>query len=548
MISMGNLPWFLFASFVLIRMTHCRGLQAYRIHEKRQQSSKFNLKDVIFAREETLQRCSSDFDCTKSQKCYSNSQFASGNLVLCDSTDSECACVDVDGMSCMMSLDCLVGARCIAMDSTKLCVPCDLVLSPSYTFVDEGNCNNEMRELQVSSVISKTTLTRTIESSRTDSTTQKISKRSFLSTTSGYEYGFTFDVCFTNQDCIAPRLCHFILPSGSDKNPRGCMSMELSCNCISFEKFLCENSSDCLQGDQCFQVGNNTACFACKFRQSSDFTPLDKGNCDESISPTASIEATASETVTASTHWTPEISFSVEQSMSYGSDEGFTYSSCSTDSDCIAPRICLVILNDTIRNCETQDSDCFCASNSHYFCQDSSYCLPGDRCYQDQNRPVCLSCSTVVSDDRQAVDEGNCKAPYSPWPSYISSNSPMISSNANNGKNVCIAVDALKGFAASSLIFTTHKRTFVLCDQHDSCATAGHMVIYKHVPMTMSSYCNMTGIKCVRRLKWVNSPRMKLGLRIMSNPKDLMFTALSASKGTKLEEQLLKSVIWMIGA
>lgn len=61
--------------------------------------------------------------------------------------------------------------------------------------------------------------------------------------------------------------------------------------------------------------------------------------------------------------------------------------------------------------------------------------------------------------------------------------------------------------------------------------------------MMMSSYCEELGVECNVVATVVNSPRMKVGLRIKSRTDGLEFTALAARFESKVEEHVLRSVV-----
>lgn len=117
-----------------------------------------------------------------------------------------------------------------------------------------------------------------------------------------------------------------------------------------------------------------------------------------------------------------------------------------------------------------------------------------------------------------------------------------ISDGSDN--NVCIDVKALESFVSGELVFSQHRRASVLCDSYGSCATAGHMVTFQDVPMTMMTYCSSHAEGgCTKTIKFVNSPRMKAGLRIPSSTKAMEFTSLSAKYQTRTEEWLLSKLL-----
>lgn len=92
-------------------------------------------------------------------------------------------------------------------------------------------------------------------------------------------------------------------------------------------------------------------------------------------------------------------------------------------------------------------------------------------------------------------------------------------------------------------MFTELVRATVMCDGHGNCATAGHIVVYKERPMMMKSYCGLEEIECRYRVKYVNSPRMKIGMRILSMSHDFVYTVFTARHQNVVEEYVLSAII-----
>lgn len=206
------------------------------------------------------------------------------------------------------------------------------------------------------------------------------------------------------------------------------------------------------------------------------------------------------------------------------SNRQYTGDFCETDSECTSPRGCYNV-ND--QRCTSSDSLCICASLNDVVCDTSSDCLPYDRCYSGSGG-VCISCNYDTSDvNSSPIDAGNCDG-----------------SVIDEG-GVCISVDALSHLDQSMLVFSTDRRASVLCDKFENCATSAHIVVHNGKAMTMSDYCGQHSVFCVRRVRLVNSPRMKIGLRLGSNSDHLKYTAFAASKETFAEKFVLKSLVRM---
>lgn len=132
----------------------------------------------------------------------------------------------------------------------------------------------------------------------------------------------------------------------------------------------------------------------------------------------------------------------------------------------------------------------------------------------------------------------------SPSPmSYSSAPIPTSESRPPEDRH-CVAVDHIRYLPQSELVYHENHRAVVLCDSKSNCATPGHMVVYNDVPMMMKNYCNQHVLRnCKRREAVVNSPRMRRGIRLLSNSRGLELTALAALYETTFEERLLRALL-----
>lgn len=106
-----------------------------------------------------------------------------------------------------------------------------------------------------------------------------------------------------------------------------------------------------------------------------------------------------------------------------------------------------------------------------------------------------------------------------------------VTSGSGDG---CVDVRALQG---RPLVYAQHRRRLVLCDSAGSCATPGHVVVWKGAAMMMKSYCAL--VSCQRTVAWVNSPAYARGLRVVSRTSGLEYTAFAARYETAVEERAL---------
>ena len=245
-------------------------------------------------------------------------------------------------------------------------------------------------------------------------------------------------------------------------------------------------------------------------------------------------------------------------------DLAYTGDRCNTSiSTCGPNRVCTAPDNSGASSC-TSDSDlCLCQPDRKFdHCSASSTCLFGDVCaiHDQESSTSCRSCHLMMnSTTHTPVDDfENCRGildhlylestmtPESTEPGgNQSSESPGYQSSETQmtDENHCIAIDMISHLGGTNLVYSTHRRSSALCDQHENCATPGHMLIYRSEPMMMKSYCSKYAT-CRRKVKWVNSPRMSLGVRFKSRSVNIVFTAFSATNQHWTEEWILSSIVY----
>lgn len=106
------------------------------------------------------------------------------------------------------------------------------------------------------------------------------------------------------------------------------------------------------------------------------------------------------------------------------------------------------------------------------------------------------------------------------------------------GDRVCVAAEFVE---KGDGVYKDGVLARVLCDRSGSCATEGHMVRWHGTGMMMKNYCDMVG--CVTEVKFVNSPRFRVGKIVQSKTKGLVFTALAARYGTWVEEKFMAGLM-----
>lgn len=255
---------------------------------------------------------------------------------------------------------------------------------------------------------------------------------------------------------------------------------------------------------------------------------------------------------------------------SVASGQGLSGEECQTNNvTCQGNRVCYEfpepISPQMPDECSANSTTCVCLSSDP--CEDSDDCEQGERCVEGSignlSQAVCLSCSADLDRaegvDWKFVDDN---------PSTCPSESPVVEEDdeeegdgdeeEDDGDDeneeddaeddddedpVCISVDALAGYSREELVYESHRRAGVLCDQFGNCATPGHMVVYHERAMMMRTYCQQPGLSCVRRVKLVNSPRMKRALRVPSKSANLKFLAFAARMQSRSEEVILSQLV-----
>lgn len=111
----------------------------------------------------------------------------------------------------------------------------------------------------------------------------------------------------------------------------------------------------------------------------------------------------------------------------------------------------------------------------------------------------------------------------------------------SNEDPACIDARALEHLRRENLMFERHVLAHVLCDVKSSCATPGHMVVFRGQAMMMRSYCGM--VNCSKEMLHVNSPQFNRRVRVPSNTDGLEFTAFAARYETRAEEMVMSAAV-----
>lgn len=176
------------------------------------------------------------------------------------------------------------------------------------------------------------------------------------------------------------------------------------------------------------------------------------------------------------------------------------------------------------------------------FCTSGDDCSKGDECTfpgnlskcEGRNLCICLPKGAVldICQDDKDCKSNNCRLNF------------CVPSDTTNA-GVCIGAHLLTSFHKTQLVFDSHQKANVLCDQFGSCATPGHIVHWKGEAMMMRTYCKRVDDGCNKQVMLVNSPRYERKLRVDSLSPHLSFTAFAARFESVGEELLLRSAVRM---
>lgn len=260
---------------------------------------------------------------------------------------------------------------------------------------------------------------------------------------------------------------------------------------------------------------------------------------------------------------------------------------CSTPSSIPAPYQAPILRDDTFDSCTSTEENCvatcseltasgelsYCSDSAACFCAPlnnecdfSEECLFGEACVQFDSTSVtkyCVSCSAIAKGTIQTIFVDSTHACEGGTMSNISipgvtdgpnpgstdpqgnpeqeSTSPSGPSESGSESGVCVGVQHLSHVPKHQLVYSEHRRALVYCDTYNSCATPGHIVLYKGSAVMMKTYCQIYDAHhCQRKFMFVNSPRMARNVRLTSYSPDLVFTAMSARYETSIEAAFLK--------
>lgn len=434
----------------------------------------------------TLDYCATRQDCQGRRKCSKWKQIADGDS--CD-TGWLCLCNPPKFKSCVASQECPDGESCLVTMRTTTPI-----------------CISETAEAPRGLVPWGVDIS--------DDPTESIEEGTSMQSSNGLNY----DTCRKTSDCQGDGICGYI----------GIFSIKFDecggrkpCRCWARDgDYPCFDPQDCGPGEMCAETAITSFAFC----------------ISKSVSPVG----------------IREIPFT-------GDSTGLNLDSCRNADDCRGNRICLQWIgsNTNVSECSGL-RPCVCLSPERLGCGQSSECVDGEVCSALKlfSVPVCIS--RVMEETFLGIEELPTPSgldpvapnltPEDPFPSgEPQSTSEVFVSEVPNPSTApvdevaCIDARALRHLGSEQLIFERDVSSRVLCDGKGNCATEGHMVVVHGKPMMMRTYCE--GVKCVKRVMAVNSPRYKKGMRIESNSGELQYTAFSARYSTRTEEGILSVAV-----
>ena len=272
---------------------------------------------------------------------------------------------------------------------------------------------------------------------------------------------------------------------------------------------LCTSSADCSTAGEMCAPPPYTACFSEESVIASGFPLVNGGSSGDDVDTSTTGDTESDD----------------------GSGDGVTGAICSSSSECADGRICI---NADRETCSAGEA-CICVpSDGPEPCTSSADCsTAGEVCVQVSEGRVCYSEENATALGFPIVDDGS---------SCSDGDTSNIQSGGNdNDDEVCIDARALGHVSTNGLVFEKHAVSRVLCDENNSCATRGHMVVFRGHAMRMSTYCDSVG--CIEAVIEVNSPRFYRGMRIASNTKGLEYTVFAARYDTQAEESLIRMAV-----
>ena len=314
--------------------------------------------------------------------------------------------------------------------------------------------------------------------------------------------------CVGNADCHDPRRCYEFNQGDEGEDSEFTECKEGPCYCFTQDEVsdenVCDKNTDC-DNDECYK---------------NYFCP--KEGCEENMVCDGLFACMKAAKGIPRCIRLEILVDNGGKDTSYKGNDGpaLSLDSCKSNADCRRPRFCFEYNGgdeEELAKSETcKNGPCICLMEQ----EERSFCTKNTDCEAEGMKacsnstnglPICLRIEVLKS-----RGEGE-------------------------GGGVCVASKHLGGFEDKELVFETHKRAAVLCDERGNCATPGHMVVWKGQGMMMRRYCGYVG--CVPRVMMVNSPKWRRNMAVPSESEGLTFSAFAARYETKAEEVVLSAFI-----
>lgn len=245
---------------------------------------------------------------------------------------------------------------------------------------------------------------------------------------------------------------------------------------------------------------------------------------------------------------------------------GLTGNLCLVNEDCKGERRCIHTSFQGTAPCTGQDA-CACYPIVLQDCEKDEECVDGEVCklYVTPDGKICMEASVAASMPDGAAGGGDARPdepvpPGGERPVAASDDDDADSAGAGPGANegtgaatdgesesrepddsVCIGAHSLGHLARQDLVFERDRRARVLCDANNSCATPGHIVVWKGDPMMMRRYCEV--VWCEKKVLPVNSPKWRRRRLVPSFTRGLQFTTFAARWASTVEEGVLVAAV-----
>lgn len=380
----------------------------------------------------------------------------------------------------------------------------------------------------------------------------------------------TGDSCTSDEECVDGLYCSH---ETNRFPPGGCIGRR-ACSCWGLSYKLCVTSDDCHPGEVCVNTPDARSSAYCYSAQVAAIDPYVRDVSEtEDSSPTTlpadgwTGDICKKDADCEQTNYTRVCRHFTER-LSAGPCSGREFcvckaaelekSICLSDLECPEGEICVKIIDSLaeVGECLSEKTlrleifDIYTPVNSipTSFSPIPKSPMP-DAATSSPSVTSTSSRSPTFSPSAVPVSPSASVSAPSPSPSISGEEAQPTADSLESNEVVepsepstCIDAEALQHLPSTHLVYATARRAVVLCDEQESCATSGHIVHWHAMPMMMRTYCEHFAT-CTRRIKHVNSPRMRRRLRIPSRTIGLEFTPLAARFATHLEEAFLRQVL-----